>query len=67
MMNKSVQMWFLTIQRYNEEIKYIKGSSIDNILSRLPGSNGDKEPQGLSAAEEETILGVSDMSYEVGL
>ena len=44
MMNKRVQIWALIIQGYNAEIKYIKGASNSDMLSRLPGSNDDQEP-----------------------
>ena len=46
-MNKRVQMWALTIQGYNADIKNIKGASnsLADMLNRLPGSNDDQEPQ----------------------
>ena len=68
-MNKRVQMWALTIQGYNTEIKYIKGASnsLADMLNKLPGSNDDHEPQKMSVTDDWPIPDVSDRSYEIGV
>ncbi|MCG8034487.1 MAG: DDE-type integrase/transposase/recombinase, partial [Candidatus Thiodiazotropha taylori] len=66
---KRVQMWALTIQGYNAEIKYIKGSSncLADLLSRVPRGEANEVPQDLPVTEDGNIPDVSDRSYEIGV